>query len=92
MECTTKYGPNVISFVIMAGWNRWFVVGAYMPPNNQPTLHRVEKALAQCPVGTEMLLARDLNNRLEQPRKYSKEELTTYISNNGLEYQTLLDM
>ena len=42
VEGVTHYGPNVVSFKIYAGWNHWYVVGAYMPPNNQLAVHRVE--------------------------------------------------
>ena len=57
----------MVSFVITAGWKRWFVVRSYVPPDNQPMVHSVEKALAQDPVGMYTLLVVDLNVRLAQP-------------------------
>ena len=46
-EGTTKYGPNVVSFMIKEGWEKSFVVKSYVTPNNQQTLHSGEQALAQ---------------------------------------------
>ena len=43
-----NHGHNVASFTIMVGWNIWYVVGAYVHPKNQPTVHREEQALARC--------------------------------------------
>ena len=64
----TIFGSNVVSFKITAGRKLWYVVGAYVPPNNQPTVYRVEQALAHGPAGVETLLFSDLNARLDQPQ------------------------
>ena len=29
-----NYGPNVVSFTIIAGWKHCYVLGAYVTPNN----------------------------------------------------------
>ena len=34
VEFATKYGPNVVIFMILAGWKQWFIIGAYGTPNN----------------------------------------------------------
>ena len=36
------FGPNVVSFKIMAGWKQWYVVGTYVFPNDQLMEHWVE--------------------------------------------------
>ena len=54
----------MVSFTITVGWKRWYVGGAYVPPNYQPTVHQVEQASVwpgggkdaagqqpQCPLG-----------------------------------------
>ena len=46
----TKYGPNVVSFMLTMGWKRWYVVGEYIPPNDQSSVRRVEQALAYFPM------------------------------------------
>ena len=27
----TKYRPKVVSFTITVGWNKWYIVGTYVP-------------------------------------------------------------
>ena len=39
VEDVTNYGPNVVNFTILVGWEQWFVVGAYGTHNNQPAVH-----------------------------------------------------
>ena len=51
-----NYDPNMLSFVIVEGWNKLYVVVSYVPLNDQPMLHWVEQALAYCLERTEMLL------------------------------------
>ena len=36
VEVVTNFGPNMVSFTITSGRRRWYVVGAYAPPNDQP--------------------------------------------------------
>ena len=45
IEGVANYGPNLVIFTIMAWWKRCYVIRAYIPPNNQLTVHRVEQAL-----------------------------------------------
>ena len=37
VEGIANYGPNMVSFLLNPGLWRWFVVGAYMSPNDAPT-------------------------------------------------------
>ena len=52
VEGTTNYGPNMVSFIIMEGCKRWFVVGSYITINNQQKEHWVEQDLSRGLVGT----------------------------------------
>ena len=56
-----KFRPNVLSFTITTGKKFWYVVSAYVPPNNKMTVHWVDQALARGQEGVEMLLVRDVN-------------------------------
>ena len=38
---TASFGPNLVSFLLTSGARRWYAVGAYVPPNNRPSVHRV---------------------------------------------------
>ena len=68
VEGTMIFVQNVVSFTITAGKKRWYVVGAYVLPNHQPTVHQVDQSLACGMAGMETLLVRDLNSHLAQPQ------------------------
>ena len=79
-----SFGPSVVSFLLMMGTRRWYVVGAYMPPNNVPSVHRVDQALRVAHQILEMILMGDLNGRLGNPRDKRKEYLATALVDRGL--------
>ena len=37
-----NFGPNVVNLLLALGSRRWYVVGAYVPPNGVPTVHQAE--------------------------------------------------
>ena len=37
--------PNMASFFLTPGLQRWYVIGAYVPPNDAPVVHLIEQAL-----------------------------------------------
>ena len=39
VESTYSFVPNVVSFLLMLVARRWYVVGAYVPPNDVPDVH-----------------------------------------------------
>ena len=45
-----SFGSTVVSFTVTSGWKRWYVVGAYMSPNNLPAVNQITYALV---CGTE---------------------------------------
>ena len=89
VEGATSFVPHVEFFTITAGQKRWYVVGKYVPPNDQLTVHQVEQALARFPEGVETLLVGDLNARLAQPWDQCEEDLATKIANCGIVAQIL---
>ena len=56
VEGIFNYGPNVVSFVLNIGQQRWYVVSAYVPSNDAPTDARVEQALGQAGNRVEVTL------------------------------------
>jgi exonuclease III len=62
------WGPNVLSFQMVTGRDRYFVVGAYISPTDLTALADVDKAWKQCPKGCKPMLLGDLNINLEYPR------------------------
>ena len=51
VEGTASFGLNVVSFLLTLGTRRWYVVGAYMPLNDVPSVHCVDQALRAAPKG-----------------------------------------
>ena len=89
VEGAMIFGPNVVSFKITAGWKFWYVVGAYVYPNDQPTVHRLEKALAYVTMGVDTLLSVDRNICLAQPLDQQEKYSATTIANYGILEQIL---
>ena len=67
-EVATR-GPNVLTFELVTGQMRFFVVGAYIPPSDPgTTLSHIRQAWLECPRGCEPLFMGDLNANLINPR------------------------
>ena len=77
----------MVSFNITMICKCWYIVGAYVPPHDQPTVHRVEQDMAHCPAQTEILIVGDLNTCLTHTCSRIKEYLATDIVSHGLEDQ-----
>ena len=56
-----SFGPNVPSFIITPGQKLWYGVGAYVPPNDLPTVNWTMQALEFGPKGMGKLLVGNLN-------------------------------
>jgi hypothetical protein len=69
-------GPNVLSFVIVTGSQRFYIVGCYILPTNLNTLPQVKQALNECPKGHTPLLIGDLNIKFRTPRDERDERIT----------------
>ena len=46
VEGVRSFGPNVVSFIATSGQKRWYVVGAYVPPNDLPMIQWITQELA----------------------------------------------
>ena len=55
---------NVVIFLLISEDIRFYIVGAYVPPNNVQAVHCLDQALRSAPKGLEMILMGDLNARL----------------------------
>jgi hypothetical protein len=60
-------GPNVLSFQLILGATRWYIVGCYIPPTNLTTLTHVDEAWRACPKSCLPILLGDLNVNLAAP-------------------------
>ncbi len=76
---TRVRGPNVITFVVVLGGNRYYAVGCYIPPNNLTTLTHVEAAWNKCPKGHIPILLGNLNIKLASPRNERNELIAEQV-------------
>ena len=74
--------------MLTTGKWRCFIVRVYVPPNNTPTVARVEKSLGQASKGVEVILMGNLNVRLQELSDVREEELMPMVLDCGLEDMT----
>ncbi len=72
-------GPNVITFVVVMGVERYYAMGCYIPPNNLTTVTHVEGAWNDCPKGNILILLGDLNINLMSPRNEQDETIAEQV-------------
>ena len=75
VEAYQAYDPNVLSFQLVTGQKRWYVVGAYVPPSDTSTIEYVSKALDDQPEGVDPILIGDLNANLADPGSDREHEI-----------------
>ena len=63
---------------------RWYVVGAYVPPNDNPDVHRMEQVPKAVPEGVEVIMLGELNFRMRDPHDEREEYLATTLADCGL--------
>jgi hypothetical protein len=72
-------GPNVLSFQLVLGTMRWYIIGCYIPPTNLTTLTHVNEAWWACPKGCLPILLGDLNVNLAAPRNERDDTITKQV-------------
>ena len=79
-----SFGRNVASFLLTSGSRRWYIVGAYVPPNDVPAIRCIKQVLEEAPKGMEVILLGDLNVRLREKRDAREDELATALEDSGM--------
>ena len=83
------YGPNVISFEVVTGRRRWYIIGCYLAPDNARRIERVVTAMGNQPRGTALIVAGDLNTDLGYMACDGRgAEIAAAITEAGLEDMT----
>ena len=59
VEGISNYSPNMVSFLLTTVLQRWYVVGAYLPQNDAPTVARVDQVLGNVEKVVELILLGD---------------------------------
>jgi len=71
--------PHVLTFRLITGGLRYYVVGCYIPPKSVAELTHIRQAYAACPNGFQPILIGDLNIDLESPRDERDEEIAEQV-------------
>ena len=88
-EEVRPYGPNVISFEVVTGRRRWYIIGCYLAPDDSRTIEQVVTALGDQPRGTALIVAGDLNTDLGDMACDGRgTEIAAAITEAGLEDMT----
>ncbi len=78
-------GPNVLSFKLVTGKTRFYVVGAYLPPSDPGTaLMHVKQAWKECPNGCKPILLGDLNANILFPCDERQDAITEMCNSMAL--------
>ena len=64
VEKVREYGPNVLSFKVVTGRRRWYIIGCYIAPDDARTIERVVTALGDQSRGTALIVAGDFSTDL----------------------------
>ena len=68
VEAERSWGANVISFQLVTGLGRYYVIGGYIPPSDMSPLSEVKEAWKHCPKGAQPIWLGDLNADIEYPK------------------------
>ena len=64
---------------------RWYIVGAYIAPEDKGTMETGVKSIRQRPPGAELMVAGDLNVDILAPEGRRAENIATDLATEGLE-------
>jgi hypothetical protein len=84
VEEVELHGPNVLSFQLVSGATRYYIVGCYILPNNLTTLTHVEQAWMACPKSCLPIVLGDLNINLAAARNKQDETITEQVDTMNL--------
>ena len=74
-----KNGPNVVTFQVVTGDCRYYVVGVYIPPNCHLGVDEIWAALEACPAGCTPIVLGDLNANVGFPRDEREETIVDLL-------------
>ena len=85
VESVHKWGPNVISFILVMGGRKFGFIGGYIPPDDTTTIQFIQKAVDHQPEGMAFFLMGDLNANLHNPVLERDSEISALVASHGLE-------
>ena len=77
----------MLTFQLVLGAARWYIIGCFISPNNLTALMHIEQAWQACPKGYQPIMLGDLNINLAAPRDERDETIAELVDT-----MTLVDM
>ena len=84
VEGIVNFGPNMVRLFLTSWSGRWYVVGAYVPPNYAPAVHHIKQALEVAPKGMEVIMLGDTNIRMRELWEDREDKITSEMAGSGL--------
>jgi hypothetical protein len=84
VEEVELHGPNVLSFQLVLGATRYYILGCYIPANDLTTLMHVEQGWMACPKGCLPIMLGDLNVNLAAPCNEQDEMIAKQVDTMNL--------
>jgi hypothetical protein len=86
VESVRKWGPNVISFILVMGAQQFGFIGGYVPPDDSTTIQFIQRAMEYQTEGMPVFLMGDLNANLHNPVLERDNEISALVvASHGLE-------
>ena len=79
VEAVTITSPNLLTFQLVTGEERYFVMGAYIPPADTMGVDDLRVAWAACPTNCKPLLLGDLNIDFRAPRTEREDIIVDFL-------------
>jgi hypothetical protein len=79
VEAVTIASPNLLTFQLVTGEERYFVMGAYIPPADTTGVDDLRVAWAACPTNCKPLLLGDLNIDFRTLRTEREEIIADFL-------------
>jgi hypothetical protein len=79
IEATKIVTPNLITFQLVTGDQRYYVIGIYIPPNDTEGRHDLWAAWEACPVDCHPIVMGDLNIIVGNPRDNRKADIANLL-------------
>ena len=79
VKAVTIVSPNLLTFQLFTGEERYFVMGVYIPPTDTTGVDDLRTAWAARPTNCKPLLVGDLNIDFQNPRTEREEIITDFL-------------
>ncbi len=84
VEAANIVSPNVLTFQLITGEERFFIIGAYIPPADTTGVDALGAAWAKCPQNCKPMLLGDLNFDFRAPQIEWEEIIVDLIDEMNL--------